>query len=59
MLRLRILHKSQRDALKAAGCDLQESVHNPKATGCRVKATEQPVDTDTVAGKALALSVKR
>ena len=39
--------------MKAAGCeDLQDIVHELKAKGVALKATEQPVDTGTATGKA-------
>jgi DNA invertase Pin-like site-specific DNA recombinase len=36
----------------AAMADLQDIVHELKAKGIALKATEQPVDTGTAAGKA-------
>jgi DNA invertase Pin-like site-specific DNA recombinase len=40
------------DRLARSVKDLQDIVHELKAKGVALKATEQPVDTDTAAGKA-------
>ncbi len=40
------------DRLARSVKDLQDIVHEPKAKGVALKATEQPVDTATAAGKA-------
>ncbi len=42
------------DRLARSLKDLQDIVHDLKARGVALKATEQPIDTGTAAGKALS-----
>ena len=42
----------KRDRLARSVKDLQDNVHELKARGIKLKATEQPIDTGTAAGKA-------